>query len=145
MAKTQFHFQWRRATQMINSDHLSPKMLPNTQTQPTCLSAVKALGLGGLLQPVGHGNMIPSRHGQCNIHRPHFPNLLDLTHLLKMYSRREFEFGERLRPFLDVHVGPRPQHSLSASPPESGSPGGLGYPGIFGSLSIPNGVSSSSS
>ena len=62
-----------------------------------------------------------------------------------MDSRREFELGDGLRPLLMfMETGPHPGHSLSASPPEPGSPGGLGCPGIFRSPSVPKEVSSSS-
>ena len=53
--------------------------------------------------PECHRYIIPSRHGQCNIHRPQFPNLLDLTRLLKMNSGRKFQFWNRLGLLTDAH------------------------------------------
>ena len=69
------------------------------------------------LMPISHGNIIPSRHGQRNVHRPHLPSPLNLTRLLKMNSGRKLKLGNGLRPIINAHGDWTPATTL-----ESGSP-----------------------
>ena len=81
------------------------------------------------LVPASDSNVIPSRPGQCNIHRPQFPRIfLIVACLLEMHSGRKFQFGKSLAHLLIViGVWPRFRRSLPPSSAlEPGSPNGLG-------------------
>ena len=53
--------------------------------------------------PEDHSDIIPSRHGQCDIHGPQFPNVLNLARLLKMNPGRKFQLWNGLGPLVDIH------------------------------------------